>query len=257
MKKTDKNAINHESKQGQDSLPRRNCFDFHNRDAERPAPRAAFNFRTRDSRSRVRLARGAALVILTIALWPATVFPQSLWHDTSKSMFVDKRAAGIGDIITVLIEENTTASKDNETKTEKQSSLSAAIASFLYPQSAGGFLQYKGQMPAMAYNSDHKHDGTGSISDSENVVAEIAVRIVDVLPNGNFVVEGRRETAFSGEHQTILLHGVVRSDDVQADNTVYSYNVADASIQIIGKGTVTESQRKGWFDRLWDIVAPF
>jgi flagellar L-ring protein precursor FlgH len=89
------------------------------------------------------------------------------------------------------------------------------------------------------------------------VVAKIAVRIVDVLPDGNFVVEGKRETAFSGENQTIVLHGVVRSADVASDDTVQSYNVADATIQIIGKGTVTDSQNKGWFTRIWDKLNPF
>lgn len=185
---------------------------------------------------------------------PAAGFSQSLWQKTAlQNMYADKHATGIGDIITILVEENTTADKNNETKTEKQSSLSAAITSFLFP----GFLAHKAAMPAMNYNSDHKHDGAGSITDSQAVVAKIAVRVVDVLPNGNFVVEGRRETSFSGERQTIVLHGVVREDDVLPDNTVYSYNVADASIRIIGKGTVTESQRKGWFTRLWDIISPF
>ena len=109
----------------------------------------------------------------------------------------------------------------------------------------------------MDYTSDLAHNGSGTISDSETVVAKIAVRIVDVLPNGNLVVEGKRETAFSGEHQTIVLHGMVRADDVASDDTVQSYNVADASIQIIGKGTVTDSQNKGWFTRIFDKVNPF
>ena len=183
---------------------------------------------------------------------------QSLWHDEiSKPMYADKRATQIGDIITIVVSETSTASKNNETKTEKQSSLSAAIASFLYPPSASGLLTKKGQMPAMSYNSDIKHDGGGSINNSETVVAKVAVRIVDVLPNHNFVVEGRRETAFSGEHQTIILRGTVRQDDVAPDNTVFSYNVADATIQIIGKGAVTDTQRKGWFTRIWDKLNPF
>lgn len=109
----------------------------------------------------------------------------------------------------------------------------------------------------MAYNSDIKHDGSGSINNSETVVAKVAVRIVDVLPNRNLVVEGRRETAFSGEKQTIVLRGVVRQDDVTSDNTVFSYNVADATIQMIGKGTVSDVQRKGWFTRIWDKLTPF
>ena len=112
-------------------------------------------------------------------------------------------------------------------------------------------------MPALAYNSDFKHDGSGAINNSENIIAKIAVRIVDVLPNQNYVIEGKRETSFSGERQTIILRGVVRSDDVNADNTVFSFNVSDATIQIIGKGTITDSQRKGWFTRLWDKLNPF
>jgi len=189
---------------------------------------------------------------------PANSFAQSLWHDeTARPMFADKKATSVGDIITIVVSETSAQSKNNETKTEKQSSLSAAIISFLYPPSASGLLTKKGQMPVMNYNSDAKHDGSGSINNSETVVAKIAVRIVDVLPNRNLVVEGRRETAFSGEKQTIILRGTVRQDDVGSDNTVLSYNVADATIQIIGKGTVTDTQRKGWFTRVWDKLTPF
>jgi len=189
---------------------------------------------------------------------PANTFAQSLWHDeVSRPMFADKRATGVGDIITIVVSETSSASKNNETKTEKQSSLSAAIASFLYSPGASGLLTKKGQLPAMQYNSDIKHDGGGSINNSETVVAKIAVRIIDVLPNHNLVVEGRRETAFSGEKQTIVLRGTVRQDDVASDNTVFSYNVADATIQIIGKGAVTDTQRKGWFTRIWDKLTPF
>jgi len=189
---------------------------------------------------------------------PANTFAQSLWHDeVSRPMFADKRATSVGDIITIVVSETSSASKNNETKTEKQSSLSAAIASFLYSPGASGLLTKKGQLPAMQYNSDIKHDGGGSINNSETVVAKIAVRIIDVLPNHNLVVEGRRETAFSGEKQTIVLRGTVRQDDVASDNTVFSYNVADATIQIIGKGAVTDTQRKGWFTRIWDKLTPF
>jgi len=198
------------------------------------------------------------LVLATAIQPPATATAQSLWHDdSSRSMFADKRATSVGDIITIIVSEASTASKNNETKTEKKSGLTAAIASFLYPQSAGGFLSHKGQMPAMSYNSDATHDGSGNINNSETVVAKIAVRVVDVLPNRNLIVEGKRETAFSGERQTIVLRGVVRSDDVASDNTVFSYNVADATIQIIGKGAVSDSQRKGWFTRVWDKLNPF
>jgi flagellar L-ring protein precursor FlgH len=88
-------------------------------------------------------------------------------------------------------------------------------------------------------------------------VAQIAVRVIDVLPNHNLLIEGKRETSFSDEHQTIVLHGVIRPEDVTSANTVLSYNVADASISIVGKGTVTDTQNKGWFTRILDKVNPF
>ena len=202
--------------------------------------------------------RRIILVAALVLLLPAIACPQSLWHDaSSKSMYADKRASGVGDIITILVQENSTASKNNETKTERTSSLSQAITSFLYSPGASGLLTKGGQLPAMAYNSDSKHDGSGAINNSENIIAKIAVRIVDVLPNQNYVIEGKRETSFSGERQTIILRGIVRSEDVSSLNTVFSFNVSDATIQIIGKGTITDSQRKGWFTRLWDKLNPF
>jgi len=112
-------------------------------------------------------------------------------------------------------------------------------------------------MPAVQYNADAKHDGKGAINNSEAIVAHVAVKVMDILPNHNLVVEGKRETSFAGEHQTITLHGIVRPEDVGSDNTVLSYNVADATISIVGKGTVTDSQRKGWFTQIWDKLTPF
>jgi flagellar L-ring protein precursor FlgH len=179
---------------------------------------------------------------------------QSLWRDeVSRSIFADKRAAGIGDILTIIVQENSSANKNNETKTEKNSSWTAAITSFLFP----GFAAYKGSMPAISYNSDLKHDGSGAINNSETIVAQVAVKVMDVLPNHNLVIEGKRETSFSGEHQTIVLHGLVRPEDVTSADTVMSYNVADATISITGKGTVTDTTNKGWFTRILDKVNPF
>jgi flagellar L-ring protein precursor FlgH len=198
------------------------------------------------------------LPLLAAALLPAAATGQSLWHDDlSKPMYSDKRATCVGDIVTIAVQENSTATKNNETKTERQSSLDASISSFLYSPAASGLLTKAGQLPAIKFASDHKHDGSGSINNSESIVAYVAARVIDVLPNRNLVIEGKRETAFGGEHQTVLLRGIVRLDDISANNTVYSYNIADASIHIINSGTVTDATKKGWFNRVWDKVNPF
>lgn len=194
-----------------------------------------------------------ALLLLPLC-FQTLVWAQSLWHDDiSRSLVADRRASGIGDILTIVVSEISSANKNNETKTEKNSSWTAAFTSFLYP----GFLQYKGTTPAVQYNSDLKHDGSGAINNSETIVAQVTVKVTDVLPNHNLVIEGKRETSFAGEHQSIFLRGIVRPEDISPTNTISSCDVADATIQIIGKGTVTDSQNKGWFTRILDKVNPF
>ncbi len=201
--------------------------------------------------------RAAILLALGLALIPSVALPQSIWRDDAKPMFSDKRGTTVGDIITIVIQENTTTSKDNKTATSKQAAVDASIASFLYSPAASGLLTKAGQMPAMKFSSKNDFSGGGTVANSEKMIARIAVKVVDVLPNKNLVIEGKRETSFSGEKQTMVLRGVVREADVQGNNTVFSYNVADATIQIIGKGQLSDSQRKGWFTRIWDKLSPF
>jgi len=115
-------------------------------------------------------------------------------------MFVDKRANSVGDILTIVVQESSSANKNDETKTEKQSGWTAAIFRVYFP----GFLRYKGNMPSVNYQSDLKHDGSGAINNSQTIVAQVAVKVIDVLPNKSLVIEGKRDTSFGGEHQTII-----------------------------------------------------
>jgi flagellar L-ring protein precursor FlgH len=169
----------------------------------------------------------------------------------------DKKAQQIGDILTILIQENNGATRNNNTTTSKKASVAAAISSFLYSPAASSLLTKKGTLPALDYTSDTEFNGGGSIANAETITAEVSVKVVDVLPNGNMVVEGQLHTAFSGEKQDAIVRGTVRPDDVMANNTLYSYNIADASIQFLSKGTITDAQRKGWFTRAWDKLSPF
>jgi flagellar L-ring protein precursor FlgH len=205
----------------------------------------------------MRLHVIATCAVLAAASGP-TLLADGLWReDTARSMFSDRRATGVGDILTVIVQENSSTSKDNNTKTARESSIDASIASFLFSPGASGFMTKGGQMPAMKMQGKTGFTGGGAINNSEKIVARIAVRVVDVLPNRSLVIEGTRDTAYSGEQQTMVMRGVVRADDVAANNTVYSYNIADATIRFTSKGTLTDTQRKGWFTKIWDKLAPF
>lgn len=183
---------------------------------------------------------------------------QSLWHEGGQnSLVADKRATHVGDILSILIQESNTANRQNNTKTSKQSSIDASLQAFLYSPTASGLLTKKGQLPALKTAASQSFDGGGQINNSEKITARIAVRIIDVLPNNHLVIEGTRKVSFSGETQDAVLRGVVRSEDVMANNTIYSYNIAEATIKYVSSGTITDNQRKGWFTRVWEKVTPF
>jgi flagellar L-ring protein precursor FlgH len=182
----------------------------------------------------------------------------SLWSSEFKiSIVADKRASTVGDIITVVVQESSSTKKDSSTQTAKKSQLDAGVSSFLFSPASSGLLTKGGKLPAMAMNSNNTFDGGGKINNSASILARFGVRIVDVLPNGNLIVEGTRNTTFSQESQTVVLRGTVRQYDVTPENTVFSYNLADVSIKFVDSGAVSNSQHKGWFSRVFDVLSPF
>src|SRR5688572_26514999 len=125
---------------------------------------------------------------------------QSLWQEgAARSMVADKRARQAGDILSILIQESNTANRQNNTATKKQSAIDASLQTFLYSPAASGFLTKGGQLPALKAAAAQSFEGGGQINNSEKITARIAVRVIDVLPNNNLVIEGTRKVSFSGE----------------------------------------------------------
>jgi flagellar L-ring protein precursor FlgH len=108
-----------------------------------------------------------------------------------------------------------------------------------------------------SYSGTTSHAGSGVISRSETVTAQIPARVMKVLDNGLLVIEGRRVAVVNNETTTLAFSGVVRPEDLTPDNTVNSTQVADAEITMLGKGTVQENQKPGLFNRLLSILGVF
>ena len=181
----------------------------------------------------------------------------SLWSkETAVSLYTDHKAKRVGDIITVIVLESNSASRNSSAKTEKKSDINASISNFINPNLAGKVLG-KVQSPKLGTTSQSKFEGKGAVNNSGSFNSRFAVRVVDVLPNNNLIIEGVRRTTFSGESQTIVLKGTVRPRDVTPLNTVYSYHLADVSIGLKDDGAVSDSLKKGWFSKLWGKIAPF
>lgn len=207
----------------------------------------------------------------------ASLHAGSLWREgftDERGMFADKRAKRIGDIVTIVVQENASLTNSLNLSTNKTNSsvpegiVSNVVNQFLtaLPNTILGKQISKAadkgvivapSPPQMVMNGTNQFSGGGQIQNTQTITARAAVQVIDVLPNGNLVIEGLREVSFSKEKQYASLHGIIRPYDIQPDNTVLSSNVADAQIQIVSEGTLTDSQKKGWLQRLNDKVNPF
>jgi flagellar L-ring protein FlgH len=199
------------------------------------------------------------LAVMLFVLQLTSLAAESLWKEdvAPSSMFADKKAHRVGDIVTVVI-----SGKQRHVAQQQHHDCADFGRRYQYLEhllpGVGQRASDQGrQFAAMSLSGKNTFNGGGQIANQETINAQIAVKVIDVLPNGNLVVEGRRQTAFSGEKQEAVLRGTVRADDVSANNTVFSYNIADASIQYISHGTITDAQTKGLFTKLWDKISPF
>lgn len=178
----------------------------------------------------------------------------SLWRPSARlgDLYADLRARRVGDVVTVRIVENAEALKSASTKTSRDSSLSASVSSFFgAPLSVGGFK------PEAAGSLKNDFEGSGTTQRKDTLVATMTAKVVEVLPHGLLRVEGYREVLINNERQYIILRGVIRSEDIGADNTVLSSAVADAQIAYAGQGVVSDKQKPGWVGRILDHVWPF
>ena len=149
------------------------------------------------------------------------------------------------------IVESSKGNKNASTKTAKDSSLSTSISAFF------GMSPDKLSQGGVGAETSEKHDGTGSTSRSSELTAVLTAKVIDVLPNGNLLIAGRREVIVNNETQLISISGIVRPEDIGPNNTVLSTYIADAKITYTGEGVIGDKQRVGWFVKIMDAVWPF
>jgi len=180
----------------------------------------------------------------------------SLWQASSVGLAEDMKARRRGDIITVVISEQASASKQASTGTKRGSSISAGIPKLLGLETTG-IRNWADLSDLLNASFSSKFDGTGSTSRQETLQATISAKVLDVIPNGNLLIEGRRNVKVNNEDQIIVLTGTVRGRDVSSDNTINSALIADARIAYSGKGIISDRQKPGWLMNAIDYVWPF
>lgn len=195
------------------------------------------------------------LVLVVVGLTSAAR-AESLWTvnggQAPRSMFADRKAAAKGDILTISVAESAIAQSSQNKTSKRESSLQDAISRFIY----SGLAAHKGELPGVTAGGKASYSGGGDISNSQSLIARAAVLVTDVLPNGNLVIEGVRVVTFSGETQYVVLHGLVRPDDIGRDNVVTSTNIADARVEFYAEGALTDAQKRGWLAKVYEKLRP-
>jgi flagellar L-ring protein precursor FlgH len=156
----------------------------------------------------------------------------------------DRRAGYLNDLVTIRVEENLTATGSADSTVNKKGDANVSM-----PEPIS-----KGLEKFLPTNSDTKFSGSGSTSRTTTLSANLTARVIEVLPNGDLVVEGVREIDVNGDRQLVVLTGVVRTLDILPGNIVTSARIGQLRIRALSQGLIKDSLSPGWLIRALNKV---
>lgn len=165
------------------------------------------------------------------------------------ALYEGTRARRVGDPLTIVLVENTSASKSSSSK------LDAGGGFGLTPPSTGPLALFKSTDASVS--GTRNFNGKGSADQSNSLSGEVSVTVVEVYPNGTMMVQGQKRVTLNRGDEFVQIKGIVRVSDISPDNRVLSTRVADARIAYTGKGDVARAGRQGWLGRFFSVISPF
>jgi flagellar L-ring protein FlgH len=178
----------------------------------------------------------------------------SLWMSSGyrSDLYRDFKARYVDDIVTIKVDESTQALASADASNSRDSKATAGAGNLF------GLEKKVSELSSMVSGSSSStFAGKGSTSRQTTLATTLTARIVDVLPNGYLVVEGMREIRVNNENQNVYLTGVVRPEDITPGNIVISSAVAQMSVRVQGRGTVSQPLKPGWLYRILCGILPF
>jgi len=157
----------------------------------------------------------------------------------------DLRAADIGDLVTVLVNDKASAISKGTTNTQRKSSANAAVNSLLGPASAR-------LASLLDLTNNQQIQAQGQTSRDMTLSTTVTARVIQVTPGGNFLIEGVKDVGVNSEKQSVSLRGIIRPVDLTVGNTVRSDQIANLNIQVNGKGVVGDAVRRPFI--LWRLL---
>ncbi|MCD6574556.1 flagellar basal body L-ring protein FlgH [Candidatus Aerophobetes bacterium] len=176
----------------------------------------------------------------------------SLQVEAVTSLFTTPRASKVGDTLTVIISEFSTASQTAKTDFDRKSKTDSEVS---LPSTS--LPSFSTSLPSLGWDYSSGYGGSGSTQRKASILAKLTVEVIEVLPNGNLKVRGEKKVKVNQEEQIIYLEGIVRPQDIGENNTISSVNIAQVNIRYEGRGPITEARRPGLITRLFSWLRIF
>jgi flagellar L-ring protein FlgH len=182
----------------------------------------------------------------------------SIYSEANAGYLEDTRALRVGDIVLIRINERADAEGDATTELNKSSSRQAGIDALLAVMPK---LQRENPnldpSALISMASEYDFEGEGKTSRAGSLTGTIGVRVMQELPNGDLFVEGTKVVMINHEEYHLYISGVLRTTDIQPDNSVVSSLLADARVEYTGRGDINDQVERGWLNKALDWINPF
>ena len=192
-----------------------------------------------------------AFAPVTLDSEPVKPLSQGSLYRSSQNLtlFDDRRAYRVGDIITVLLNERTVSSKSTETSVSKNSAIDIGDDNIL-----GRVVDFKGHSLLTGVDQGRSFDGSGDADQQNSLSGSIAVTVAEVMPNGLLSIRGEKWMTLTTGREFIRVAGLIRPEDVSFTNSISSTKVANARISYSGTGELADASRQGWGSRFFNSV---
>jgi len=190
---------------------------------------------------------------------PAKQYANSLWQTGARAFFRDQRASRVGDILRVNVKIEDKAELDNETESKRDNtgSIAAPTVFGLENKMLGLLPERANATKLLSVTGAADNKGTGSVKRKETITTQVAALITQVLPNGNYVIDGKQEMRINYEIREVSVKGVVRPEDIKSDNSIDSTQIAESRISYGGHGQISDVQQPRWGHQVIETLSPF
>ena len=180
---------------------------------------------------------------------------QTAYPSQPKSLFSTVRAKTIGDVITVIVDENAVVSNDVDLQIEDSSSMGDNFSGIISDLFTSAKRDMRVEIPNLDnFGGSSETENTASSERTMSLSDKITAQVVQVLPNGNLVVQGKKVSINAGEKTQIILSGIVDPRFITNSGTVQSQNVANLQLAVVGSGTVSRHDREGLMNRVFGYL---